>query len=105
MIFNIQYVGNEKKLISCLKKVLKKYYNSTCVMVNTFRNTHDKQFITCFEVLKDHEFISHMVKSVDIESLSNKGVSKIQLEDIVFTDISAFGHKGYELKFKHYLGA
>lgn len=104
MIFDVKYVGNEKKLINCLKKVLKKHYDSTCVIDNTFRNTNDKQFITCFEVLKDHEFISHMVKSLDIEKLANNGVSKVQLEDIVFTDISAFGHKGYELTFKH-LGA
>ena len=101
MIFNVQYVGNEKKLISCLKKVLKKHYDSTCVIVNTFRNTHDKQFITCFEVLKDHEFISHMVKSLDIEKLASNGLSKVQLEEITFTDISSFGHKGYELTFKH----
>ena len=100
MIFNVKYVGNEKKLISCLKKVLKKYYGSTCVIVNTFRNTHDKQFLTCFEVLKDHEFIPHIVKSLDIEKLSDNGVSKVKLEEIVFTDISPFGRKGYELTFK-----
>lgn len=101
MIFNVKYVGNEKKLINCLKKLLKKYYGSDLVIVNTFRNTHDKQFITCFEVLKDHEFISHLVKSLDVEKLSENGVSKIQLEDIVFTDSSAFNRKCYELTFKH----